>query len=603
MKTSPVCGYVLSKVAGRLRRLSLRASPILFTILPTMMNSIPQAQSASLSLPDFEITFDAGKSAVPLDGRLFLLLSTDPAEEPRLQVNDTPKTQIVFGMDVENWKPGEVRTLDKANGSFFGYPLWSLGDLKPGEYFVQALLDRYETFHRSDGHVLKLPTDRGEGRKWNRAPGNIYSRPQKVRLDSTMRGRISLALTEEIPPIVPPADTAFIKHIRIQSERLSKFWGRPIYLGAHVLLPAGFDSHPDARYPLMIFHGHFPADFTGFRTEPPDPNLKPDYNERFRLHGYNRIEQEEAYRFYQTWTSADFPRFLVVEIQHATQFYDDSYAVNSANMGPYGDAINFELIPEIEKRFRGIGAGWARFLYGGSTGGWEALATKVYYPDLYNAAFVACPDPIDFRAYTVVNLYEDKSAYFIEGTHIRVPLPGHRDHRDLPTVTMEQVNHYELALGTKSRSGQQFDVWEAVYSPVGSDGYPKRIFDKVTGEIDHSVAEYWREHYDLRHIMQRDWNTLGPKLRGKIHLYCGTLDNYYLNHAVKLMEEFLNGTTNPPAEAEVKYGVNCEHCWNGDPELPNHISRLRYNTLYVSKILEHITKSAPPGADLKSWRY
>jgi hypothetical protein len=552
----------------------------------------------------FTISFDPARSATPLDGRLLLLISSDPAEEPRLQINDSLKSQIVFGMDVENWKPSEKRVMGTTNSGIFGHPIRALRDLKPGQYSVQALLDRYETFHRADGHEVKLPTDRGEGREWNHAPGNLYSKPQQVRLDPGKPGAIQIALplTEEIPPIKPPADTKYVKHFRIQSERLSKFWGRPIYLGAHVLLPEGFETHPEARYPLMVFHGHFPTDISNFRTEPPDPNLKPDYSDRFRLQGYNRIQQKESFRFYQTWTNNVFPRFLVIEIQHPTQFYDDSYAVNSANVGPYGDAFNYELIPEIEKRFRGIGAGWARFVYGGSTGGWEALATKVFYPDLYNAAFVACPDPIDFRAYTVINLYEDKNAYFIEGTHTRVPRPGHRDYRDLPTATMQQMNYYELALGTRSRSGQQFDIWEAVYSPVGDDGYPKRIFDKVTGEIDHSVAEYWREHYDLRHIMQRDWATLGPKLRGKIHLYCGTLDNYYLNNAVKLTEEFLKSATNPSAEAEVKYGLDCEHCWNGDPTLPNAISRLRYNTMYVPEILKHITNSAPPGTDLESWR-
>ena len=565
-----------------------------------LLAQTPPLPEASLA---FAVTFDAAMNATPLDGRLLVLLSTDPAEEPRFQINDGLKSQIVFGLDVEDWKPGEVRAMDAANAAVFGYPIRSLRNLNAGEYTVQALLDRYETFHRADGRALKLPADRGEGRQWNRAPGNIYSKPQKLRLDPATSGRIALALTEEIPPITAPVNTAFIKHIRLRSERLSKFWGRPIFLGAHVLLPAGFEAHPEVRFPLMVFHGHFPADIGNFRTEPPDPTLKPNYSERFRIHGYNRIEQEEAYRFYQTWTNAGFPRFLVVELQHANQFYDDSYAVNSANLGPYGDAINYELIPEIEKRFRGIGAGWARFVYGGSTGGWEALATKVFYPDLYNAAFVACPDPIDFRAYTVVNIYEDKNAYFRQGAHQRVPLPGLRDFLDLPTGTMQDVNYYELALGTKSRSGQQWDIWEAVFSPVGDDGYPRRLFDKVSGDINPKVAEYWREHYDLRHIMQRDWATLGPKLRGKLHLYCGTLDNYYLNNAVKLTEEFLNSATNPPAEAEVKYGLNCEHCWNGDPALPNHISRLRYNTLYVPMILEHIKKSAPADADLKSWRY
>jgi hypothetical protein len=573
-------------------------------LAPSNATPLPaQTQVSGTFPPAFNITFDSARSSAPLDGRLLLLLSTDPAEEPRFQINGSPKTQIVFGADVENWKPGEPWSFSTSTRDVFGYPIRSLGDLKPGEYIVQALLDRYETFKRADGHTLKLPNDRGEGRQWNRAPGNLYSKPVTLRIDPAASGKLTLQLSEEIPPIQAPADTKYIKHIRIQSDRLSKFWGRPIYLGAHVLLPEGFDTHPEAHYPLMVLHGHFPSDFGNFRPEPPDPALKPDYSERFRIHGYNRIQQEEAHRFYQTWTGPNFPRFIVIEIQHATQFYDDSYAVNSANVGPYGDAINYELIPEIEKRFRGIGAGWARFLYGGSTGGWEALASKVFYPDLYNAAFVACPDPIDFRAYTVVNLYEDKNAYFLEGPHKRVPRPGQRDYRDLPTGTMQDINYYELALGTKSRSGQQFDIWEAVYSPVGEDGYPKRIFDKVTGEIDPKVAEYWKEHYDLCHIMKRDWATLGPKLRGKIHLYCGTLDNYYLNNAVKLAEEFLKSASNPPAEAEVKYGVDCEHCWNGDPVLPNQISRLRYNTMYLPKILEHIEKSVPAGADLKSWRY
>ena len=547
---------------------------------------------------EFALSFPAARSAQPLDGRLLVLISTDPAAEPRFQIGDGPNTQLVFGIDVEGLKPGAAAVVDAAA---FGYPIRSLAQLKPGEYYVQGLLHRYETFHRSDGHTVKLPMDRGEGQQWNRAPGNLYSKPQKLRLDRN--SRISLVLDQEIPSITPPQDTKYVKHIRIQSERLTKFWGRPMYLGAHVLLPEGFDTHPKARYPLIVFHGHFPADFGGFRTEPPDPNLKPDYNARFNIHGYNRIVQQEAYNFYRTWTGPNFPRMLIVEIQHANPYYDDSYAVNSENVGPYGDAIMYELIPYIEKQFRGIGQGWARFTYGGSTGGWEALGVQVFYPDEFNGCFAACPDPIDFRAYTVVNIYQDHNAYFLEGPHKRVPRPAMRNYLGHISATLEDANHYELALGTKSRSGQQWDIWEAVYSPVGPDGYPQRIFDKVTGVIDHKVAEYWREHYDLGYIMKRDWAKLGPKLRGKIHIYCGDMDTYYLNNAVYLVEDFLKSTTNPPYEGEVKYGDRAEHCWNGDPKLPNAISRLRYNTMYVPKILERIRKSAPAGADLSSWRY
>ena len=198
----------------------------------------------------------------------------------------------------------------------------------------------------------------------------------------------------------------------MKSDLLSKFWGRDVFLGANVLVPESFDEHPEARYPLMIFHGHFPYTFGGFREEPPDPNLQPDYSERFKINGYNIIQQQEAHDLYKTWISNDFPRFLVIEIQHANPYYDDSYAVNSANLGPYGDAITYELIPFIEKEFWGLGQPWSRFLYGGSTGGWEALAAQVFYPDEYNGCFAACPDPIDFRAYCLVNLYEDKNAYY-----------------------------------------------------------------------------------------------------------------------------------------------------------------------------------------------
>ena len=412
-----------------------------------------------------------------------------------------------------------------------------------------------------------------------------------------------MILDQVIPPIDPPADTKYIRHVRMKSDLLSEFWGRPMYLGAHVLVPEGFDEHPEARYPLAVFHGHFPSDFGGFRPEPPDPDLEPDYSARFDLHGYNRIQQQEAHNFYQQWISQEFPRFLIVEIQHPNPFYDDSYAVNSANLGPYGDAITFELIPFLEQEFRGLGEGWSRFLYGGSTGGWEALAAQVFYPDEYNGCFAACPDPIDFRAYCLLNIYEEENAYWIHGPFGRIERPAHRDSLGQVDGTMRTSNHMELALGTNGRSGDQFDIWQAVYSPVGPDGYPAPIWDKRTGDIDRAVALYWQEHYDLRHILERDWAELGPKLTGKIHLYCGDMDNYYLNNAVYLMEEFLASTDSPFFAGEVDYGDRAEHCWNGDQENPNHISRLRYNTQYLPRILERIAETAPEGADLTSWRY
>ncbi len=548
----------------------------------------------------FAISFTAEKSRTPLDGRLLLMLSVNEEKEPRFQISDDPGTQQIFGIDVEGLGPGQAAYID---ASVFGYPLKSLAELKPGEYVVQALLHKYETFHLASGHTVKLPMDRGEGQQWNRAPGNLYSTPQRMTLDPRRPGVIRINLDQEIPPIPPPQDTKYIKHVKMQSERLTKFWGRPMELGACVLLPEGFEEHPEARYPLMIFHGHFPYTFGGFREEPPDPNLVPEYSARFRMAGYNKIVQEHAHQFYKDWTGPDFPRVIIIEIQHANPYYDDSYAVNSANLGPYGDALTYELIPFIEQKFRGLGAGWARFLYGGSTGGWEALAAQIFYPDEYNGCYAACPDPIDFRAYTVVNIYEHKNAYYEEGPFKRVPRPGRRNYLGEVSTTLEQANHLELVLGTKNRSGQQWDIWEAVYSPRGEDGYPKRLWNKLTGEIDHEVAAYWREHYDLGHILRRDWERLGPKLRGKIHLYCGDMDNFYLNNAVYLVEEFLESTTDPPYEGEVDYGDRAEHCWNGDHTRPNAISRLRYHQMFVPRAIARLLQTAPPGADVTSWRY
>jgi hypothetical protein len=548
----------------------------------------------------FSVSFPAKASKKALDGRLLLLLSANDTKEPRFQISEELDTQQVFGLDVDGLKPAASAVID---AGAFGYPLNSLAQVPPGEYWVQALLHRYETVHRADGHTLKLPMDRGEGQQWHSAPGNLYSKPQKLTINPHTKKIIRLLLDQVIPPIEPPKDTAYVKHVRIQSKLLSKFWGRPTYLGAHVLLPHGFDAHPHARYPLVIFHGHFPADITGFRETPPDADLKPDYSPRFQIAGYNRMVQQYAYDFYKTWSGPDFPRLVIVEIQHANPFYDDSYAVNSANLGPYGDAINFELIPFIEREFRCLGEGWARFLYGGSTGGWEALATQMLYPDLYNGCWAACPDPIDFRAYTVVNIYEHKNAYYAEDRWRRVARPGKRNYLGEIFTTVEQLNHLELALGTRSRSGGQFDIWQAVYSPVAADGYPQPIWDKLTGVIDPAVADYWREHYDLGHILKRDWARLGTKLAGKIHICVGEADNYFLNNAVYLVEDFLKTTRDPHYDGEVSYGPRAEHCWNGDPTRPNAVSRLRYHQMHAPKIVERILKTAPAGADLTSWRY
>jgi len=302
-----------------------------------------------------------------LQGRLLLLLADNNKREPRFQINDAAGTQLVFGVDEDRWGAGESKVVGV---NAFGYPLERLQDVPAGDYWVQVVLNKYEDFHLQTGVTVQLPPDMGEGQHWNEKPGNIYSTPVKIHFDPATTGEISIVIDKVIPAIAAPQDSKYIKHIRIQSKLLTAFWGRPMYIGAHVLLPEGFDEHPNVKYPLAIFHGHFPADFDDWRTTPPDENLPYDTSVRFRIANYAKIEQRENYNFYKEWTGPGFPRVIAIEIEHANPYYDDSYAVNSANLGPYGDAITYELIPEIERRFRGIGQGWARFTYGGSTGGW-----------------------------------------------------------------------------------------------------------------------------------------------------------------------------------------------------------------------------------------
>ncbi|PTX58393.1 putative esterase [Kordia periserrulae] len=573
---------------------------LLILLFTCCLVSCTDANTKENTAVNIALSFPTEHYKEPLDGRLILLISKDTVTEPRFQLRDDSKTCQGFGMDVTDWKPSESLQFDAAS---FGYPVENFADLPSGEFYVQAVFHKYETFHRADGLTVKLPMDRGEGQQWNRAPGNLYSMPQKITIKDGAFPSLTVKLDQKIPPIEPPKDTKYVKHIKIKSKLLSDFWGRDMYVGAHVLLPEGWDTHPDVKYPLAIMHGHFPKDFDGFRTTPPDPNLKPDYSERFDVEGYNIMVQQEAYDFYKTWTGPDFPRVIAIKIQHPTQYYDDSYAVNSEAQGPYGDALTYELIPYIEKQFRGIGEGWSRFVYGGSTGGWEALAVQVKYPKEYGMCFAACPDPIDFRAYCLVNIYEDENAYYEKGTFRKTLVPGHRDYLGNVDATLKDMNYRELVLGSKGRSGQQWDIWEATFSPIDNEGYPKRIWDRLTGEIDKEVAAYWKENYDLAYILKRDWAKYGQDWVHKIHLYCGDMDNYYLNNAVYLAEDILSETTEPYYDGEVDYGDRAEHCWNGDHDNGNHISRLRYHRMFIKKYVDKVAKVAPKGADLTSWRY
>jgi hypothetical protein len=474
------------------------------------------------------------------------------------------------------------------DGDTLGYPIRSLREIPAGEYYVQALLNVYTEFHRSDGHVIWAHMDQWEGQQFNRSPGNLYCEARKMALDPGRGYSIQLSLDRVIPPIEVPPDSEWVKRIKIQSDVLTKFWGHPIYLGATILLPKGYESHSGTHYPVIYMQGHFSlaAPF-GFST------VAAADTEETRLRR-ERSGLETGHEFFEAWNSDDFPRMIAVTFQHPTPYFDDSYAVNSVNNGPYGDAIMTELIPYLEKNFRILAKPYARVLTGGSTGGWESLALQVYHPEFFGGTWTFYPDPIDFRAYCLTNIYEDENAFQVPGREWLIPERYfRRSPAGQPENSMRQLSQLEAVLGSKGRSAQQLEIWEAVYGPVGEDGYPMPLWDKLSGTIDLKVAEYMREHgYDLRHYIETNWPRIGRHLVGKLHIYCGDMDDYYLNLAVYMLEDFLKSTSNPAYAGSFEYGRPMKgHGWHP-----------MTNAQLVRMMAAEIAKNAPPGEDISVWR-
>jgi len=533
----------------------------------------------------FEVSFPSSAHAEPITGRVFVMIARG-GREPRLQAGFWGDTSPLFGVDVERLKPGDTAVID---GSTLGYPPRTLTEIPAGDYDVQALINVYSECQRTDGHTIWVHLDQWEGQQFNRSPGNLYSEVQQVHLDPGAGYDVKLSLTKVIPPVELPKDTEWVKHAKIQSGMLSRFWGRPIFLGATVLLPKGYDSHPQVHYPVLYEQDHFSlAPPMGFSTE--ERSLPEGM--RKRLSSYNR---ETGYEFYQAWKSDHFPRMIVVRFQHPTPYFDDSYAVNSANNGPYGDAIMKELIPYVETHYRIIREPYARVLTGGSTGGWESIALQVFHPDFFGGTWTLYPDPISFEHYQLINVYKDENAFFEPGhAWLQAWRPVERSNEGQVEVTVEQMSQLEAVLGSHGRSAQQLEIWEAAYGPIGDDGYPKPLWDKLTGKIDHSVADYMRDHgYDLTAYLKQNWAKVGPQLAGKIHVDVGDMDNYYLNLAVYDLQEFLKTTQGPHDEGEFQYGR---------PEKGHGWQSMTQEDL-IRAMAAQIARSAPGGTDTSPWRY
>jgi hypothetical protein len=471
----------------------------------------------------FEVTLDPALSAQP-EGRLFVVIASDNRVEPRRLIGRMGGAAApMVAVDAQALAPGARVLLDTTAAAF---PIERLADLSAGDYWIQAVL--------STNRDLRSPG----------SPGNLYSDALRVTLDSTLDAGdddpVRLSLTRRIPdePLARPGDDEYLRFISVRSDLLSEFHGRPIYLRAGIILPLGYDQKTEQRYPLRVRTGGYGERYTEVRS---------------------MMRPGSAFR--DAWLADDDAavRMVLLHLDGAGP-NGDPYQVNSANNGPYGDAVTRELIPYVEREFSGVGEPRARVLEGSSTGGWVSLALQIFYPDFFNGAWAFCPDSVDFRAFQLVNIYDGGSAYVDERGR---ELASARNRDGTIRFTMRHEIQMENVLGDRdswTTSGRQWGAWNATYGPRGEDGRPVPLWDQETGVIDRSVTSDW-ERYDLRLVLERNWDTLAPKLRGKLNIWMGESDDYFLNIAVHLLDDFLR--TKPSIDTRIDYGSGRGHCWTG----------------------------------------
>lgn len=464
----------------------------------------------------FEVTLKPGLVPGPQTGRLLVILSQKKKVEPRFELGSTrPDGPFVLGCDANELTPNSSIVVDE---KALCYPLANLSGLPKGNYFIQALL--------LSNVDIRSPS----------APGNLYSLVTKFPLDASEEKTVHLELSRQIGPGQLPAETDLVKFVKIQSTLLSKFHGRPIYLRAGIILPRDYSAGPSQKYPLWVRIG----------------GLDVRYTDALSL-----MDKKSSFR--KTWMADGTPRFILLQLDGAGP-YGDCYQVNSDNNGPYGDAITQELILHVEKMFRAIGKPNARVLSGHSTGGWSSLALQIFYPDYFNGVWSSSPDSVDFRAFELVNIYEDENAYVNKFGFER---PSERTIGGDTRLTMRRELLIENVMGRGNNwtlSGGQWCAWNATYGPRGKDGLPVPLWDPVTGAINPQVAKQWQAH-DLSLILRKNWKTLSPKLQGRIHISVGDADNYFLNNAVHLLDEFLSHAE-PPYQGRIVYGPGKGHGWS-----------------------------------------
>lgn len=438
--------------------------------------TLPASQPAAAETR-FELTFTAEVCPQPFTGRVFLM--TADRGEPR----NGPSwfnTQPFFALDVTNWQPGAALHFDPQRALGFPAPL---SQLPPGQYRLQAVLGLNRDSHAVVG-----------------AAGNAFSKVVRARLDPAKPKSVELRIDALAPP-PRLEDTDDVKYIHLRSSRLSRFHGRDIVMRAAVGLPGSYADEPGRRYPAIYI-----------------------------IPGFGGTLREAAW-FTRT------NRFAKAGVEIVRIYLDPDCPTghhvfaDSANNGPRGAALVEELIPALESQFRLIAHPDARYLTGHSSGGWSSLWLQVAYPDFFGGVWSTSPDPVDFHAFQLVDIYEPTDNMFFERDGSLRTLS--RPVRGEPLLS-KRFSDMETVMGR----GGQLQSFEAVFSPRGRDGQPARLWDRTTGRLDPAVAAAWRK-YDIRALLEENWATLGPKLAGKLHIFCGDADTFHLERAVFRLRDAL----------------------------------------------------------------
>ncbi len=484
---------------------------LLFGIILGLTAFHIHAQQSSFSFKADITVSQEIKAQFNENGRLYLFFSKNPRDEPRTQTWPSPvDPTAIFAKNINGFKSNEVLTIENP-ANWISTTDWKFDDIPKGEYYVQIVWDQDNQESRID------------------APGNLYSETQKIVVDQPIKLMLTLNQIIESRTI---DSHPLVREIDFNSKLLSKWWNKPVNLKASILLPHGYDN--TKAYPIR-------------------------YNVAGYGGRYTRINGLVSYpEFINWWDSDEAPQIINVFLDGEGPF-GDSYQMNSENSGPYGDALINELIPHIEAKYRGTTTSTTRFVDGCSTGGWVSLGLQLYYPDFFNGVFSYSPDAVEFENYQLINIYKDKNAFVNEFGYLR---PVMRNTDGEPMLSLKDFMQYENVLGSSNsylNSGGQFSAHTALYSPKGSNGLPKPLFDPLSGAIDSVVAQHWKK-YDFKLYAQEHWEELGPKLEGKIFIWMGDMDHFYLNSATRVFASFFKQTTNPKSDAEIVFTPMAGHC-------------------------------------------